>query len=335
MRLRSLTALVAALAVAVVVHADEKQKKQPKVKPAQGRFVGNLVCSKCNFKATKKCQTALQLDAHKFVLVSGKAGDDLFKKRCSGKLVRISGAVTIKDGLLTITSARSTQLKNQVTLAGKLVCSKCDFKIGKCAAALKAGDLQVLLDGDAAKALFKARCSGKPKVATGALTKIDGKTVTLTVSKIVDPKPRAGGKKITDARKATNWQPMLAKSFKVGTKDLRINGLVVNRNVGCVFLSVEGKGVYCSAFGANRFHPNNKTWEQVCKLRSKDSKHKFALTDSGIKESRDGGATWSQPFPPPKGFVITPLTWCAYDAKHDNLYVMKAGSDLYKLARGK
>ncbi|MCH7727791.1 MAG: hypothetical protein IH991_15115 [Planctomycetes bacterium] len=198
MVLRSLTAVVAALAVAVFVYADDKETKKPKVEPARGSFLGNLVCSKCNFKATEKCQTALQLDAHKFVIVSGKAGEDLFKARCSGKLVRVSGAVTLKDGLITIKSARSIEVKNQVTLAGKLVCAKCDFKIGECAAALKAGDLQILLDGDAAKALFKARCSGKAKVATGALTKIDGNTIYLKVSRVVDPKKKAGDKK-TDA----------------------------------------------------------------------------------------------------------------------------------------
>ncbi len=53
-----------------------------------------------------------------------------------------------------------------------------------------------------AKALFKARCSGVPKVATGALTKIDGNTVYLKVSKIADPKTRASDKKKTDASKA-------------------------------------------------------------------------------------------------------------------------------------
>ena len=317
---RSFTAVVAALSVAVLVHAGEKGKTQPTVKPAQGSIVGSLACSKCDFKATEKCQTALQLDGHRFVLVSGKAGQDLFKARCSGKLVRVSGAVTIKNGQLTITGAKSAEVRNQVTLAGKLVCSKCDFKIGKCAAALKAGNVRVLLDGDAAKALFQARCSGKPKVATGVLTKIDGNTVYLKVSRVDDPKPV--------------WQPMLTKSFKADTRGLRVNGLVVDRNVGCVFLSVEGRGVYCSAFGANRFHPNNKTWEQVCKLRTRESKHKFVLTDGGIKESRDGGATWSQPIPPPRGFVMTAQTWVAYDAKHDNLYLMKAGSELYKLARG-
>ncbi len=209
MSVRLLTAVVAVLVVAFSVHAAEKEKKQAKGEPAgaRGSVVGNLVCSKCNFKATEKCQTALKLGEKQFVLVSGKAGESLFHSRCSGKLVRVSGVVTLKDGVATITSAKSTEVKNQkanprLTLAGKLVCSKCDFKIGECAAALKAGDLQVLLDGNAAKALFKARCSGVPKVATGALTKIDGNTVYLKVSKIADPKTRASDKKKTDALKA-------------------------------------------------------------------------------------------------------------------------------------
>ena len=209
MSLRLLTVMVVALAVTVSVHAAEKEKKQAKGKPAgaRGNVVGRLSRAKCDFKATEKCSTALKLGEKQFVLVSGKAGESLFAARCSGKLVRVSGVVTLKDGAATITSEKSIEVKNNnatpgLTLAGKLVCSKCEFKIGECAAALKAGDLQVLLDGDAAKALFKARCSGVPKVATGALAKVDGNTVYLKVSKIADPKTRASDKKKTDATKA-------------------------------------------------------------------------------------------------------------------------------------
>ncbi len=132
------------------------------------------------------------------------------------------------------------------------------------------------------------------------------------------------------------WEPMLAKSFKADAKDLRVSGIVVIRDVGCVFLQVEGKGVYCSSAGANTFNPNQMTWEKVCALhKSKDAKHRFDLTDGGIKESTDGGATWSKPIAPPKDFVISKETWVEYDAKHDVLYLVKNGSDLYKLARGK
>ena len=209
MSFRSMTVVVAALAVAVSVHAGEKEKKQTKVEVARGSVVGNLICSKCALKATEKCQTALLLattyaqfgivavDDNKsltaserldkacklsrdekyansqlanklgekpFVLLFGKIDESLFHSRCSSKLVRVTGDVTIKDGVATVTSMKSPEVNNGnatpgLALAGKLVCSKCDFKIGECAAALKAGDLQILLDGDAAKALFKARCS--------------------------------------------------------------------------------------------------------------------------------------------------------------------------------
>ena len=199
---RSLIAVAAALCMALFVQADDKESTKKKVKPARGTVVGTLVCSKCNFKATEKCATALRLGKDQFVVVAGKAGESLFKTRCSGKLVRVSGAVTLKDGILTITSAKSKEIakknvKPRLALAGKLVCSKCDFKIGECAAALKSGEIQVLLEGDAAKALFKARCSGAAKVAIGTLTKVDGNTIYLTVSKVVDGKKRA--KKKTQA----------------------------------------------------------------------------------------------------------------------------------------
>ena len=115
---RSLTALVAAIAVAVLVQADEKEKTQPKIEPARASIVGNLVCSKCNFKATEKCQTALQLDEKQFVLVSGKAGENLFDARCTGKLVRVFGTLTVKDGVATIKSGRSTEVNNQFTFTG-------------------------------------------------------------------------------------------------------------------------------------------------------------------------------------------------------------------------
>jgi hypothetical protein len=131
------------------------------------------------------------------------------------------------------------------------------------------------------------------------------------------------------------WQPMLAKSFKVDARDLHITALLVNRNVGCVFLRMEAGGVYCSPAGAENFRRVSETWGQVSALRTTDLKHLFVLTESGIKESPDGGATWSKPIPPPRDFVITGETWFEYDAAHDVLYLMKAGSDLYKLPRGK
>jgi hypothetical protein len=137
------------------------------------------------------------------------------------------------------------------------------------------------------------------------------------------------------AAEPPQWQPMLAKSFKGDVKDVGVTSLVVYRNPGCVFLLAEGK-VYCSPPGAGSFKPVSETWKEVCdhaEKKSKDSKHVFALTKRGIKESTDGGATWSAPIAPPKDFVINSQTWVGYDATNDVLYLMKAGSDLYKLSR--
>lgn len=62
----------------------------------------------------------------------------------------------------------------------------------------------------------------------------------------------------------------------------------------------------------------------------------FVLTGSGIVESRDGGGTWSSPIAPPRALKgVGGLTWVEYDPRSDLLYVMKMGSDLFKLERGK
>jgi hypothetical protein len=66
----------------------------------------------------------------------------------------------------------------------------------------------------------------------------------------------------------------------------------------------------------------------------KDVKQMFVLTGAGVVESTDGGATWSQPVAPPKELKgISPLTWLEYDPASDTLYIMKMGSELYKLSR--
>lgn len=209
MSVRSMIVMVVVLAVSVSVHAGEKEQAKDKPAVARGNVVGEVVCGKCEFDATETCSTAVKLSEKQFVLVAGKAAESLFDARESGKLVRVSGALTLKDGVLTITSKKSSEVKNQkakprLALAGKLVCTKCEFKIGEdCGVGLKSGGLQIALDGDAAKELFKDRCSGKPKLATGALTKIDGNVIFLQASKITDRKAADGNKKKTDAAKKT------------------------------------------------------------------------------------------------------------------------------------
>ena len=87
-----------------------------------------------------------------------------------------------------------------------------------------------------------------------------------------------------------------------------------------------------------------KTWKKVGAVKDgrfgpvfgKDGKHLFVLTGAGIVESTDGGASWTKPLGLPKGFGgVSALTWLEYDPTRDALYVMKMGSDLFKLQRGK
>jgi photosystem II stability/assembly factor-like uncharacterized protein len=87
-----------------------------------------------------------------------------------------------------------------------------------------------------------------------------------------------------------------------------------------------------------------KTWKKLSDLKDgrygpvfgKDAKQMFVLTKDGVVESADGGATWGKPLALPKEVRGgSPLTWLDYDPKNDVLYVMKMGSDLYRLARGK
>jgi photosystem II stability/assembly factor-like uncharacterized protein len=85
-----------------------------------------------------------------------------------------------------------------------------------------------------------------------------------------------------------------------------------------------------------------QTWKKVTDLKDgrfgpiigKDEKQLFVLTGAGIVETTDGGATWAKAIALPKGFgAVSSLSWMEYDPVHNTLYVMKMGSDLYRLKR--
>ena len=84
-----------------------------------------------------------------------------------------------------------------------------------------------------------------------------------------------------------------------------------------------------------------KSWKKLSSLKEgrcgpvfgKDGKHFFVLAVDGILESTDGSQTWSKPIAVPGDIKNSKLSWLAYDAKHDTLYVMKMGSELYKMER--
>jgi photosystem II stability/assembly factor-like uncharacterized protein len=68
----------------------------------------------------------------------------------------------------------------------------------------------------------------------------------------------------------------------------------------------------------------------------KDANHFFVLAKAGVVESTDGGATWSKPVAIPQGMKgVGGLTWLDFDPQHDILYLMRMGTDLYRLSRGK
>jgi photosystem II stability/assembly factor-like uncharacterized protein len=87
-----------------------------------------------------------------------------------------------------------------------------------------------------------------------------------------------------------------------------------------------------------------ETWKIIGEVKNaqygpvfgKHPEQLFVLTKSGVTESTDGGATWSKPSSPPKEMKgIGGLSWLEYDPQHDVLYLMKMGSDLYRLPRVK
>ena len=86
------------------------------------------------------------------------------------------------------------------------------------------------------------------------------------------------------------------------------------------------------------------TWKKIGAVKDalygpifgKDANHLFVLAKAGVVESTDGGANWTQPVPIPQGMKgVGGLTWLDYDPQHDVLYLMRMGTDLYRLSRGK
>jgi photosystem II stability/assembly factor-like uncharacterized protein len=86
-----------------------------------------------------------------------------------------------------------------------------------------------------------------------------------------------------------------------------------------------------------------ETWKKLGDLKDgrcgpvfgKTAEHLFVLTGAGVVESGDGGKSWARPIAPPKELKgVSALTWLEYDPVHDSLYLMKMGSELYRLPSG-
>lgn len=84
-----------------------------------------------------------------------------------------------------------------------------------------------------------------------------------------------------------------------------------------------------------------KTWRVLNPLKGgrygpvfgKSDKDMFVLAGAGIVSSNDGGASWSSPLALPREVRGSVLTWMEHDPRHDVLYAMKMGSELYKYER--
>ena len=85
-----------------------------------------------------------------------------------------------------------------------------------------------------------------------------------------------------------------------------------------------------------------ETWQPISTIKDaqfgpifgRSLQHMFVLTKSGPVESNDAGATWSAPIAPPNEMNgIGGLSWLQYDPRRDTLYLMKMGSDLFRLDR--
>lgn len=143
-------------------------------------------------------------------------------------------------------------------------------------------------------------------------------------------RPKPSLMRTTDA--GQTWQPCGAYS-PVGANSAQA---LPQWREGSLYWLVDGALIASNDLGT--------TWQKKGDVKDgrygpvfgKDAKHLFVLTGVGIIESTDGGTTWARPISPPRGLNgIGGLTWLAYDARGDNLYLMKMGSDLFRLARGR
>ncbi len=104
----------------------------------------------------------------------------------------------------------------------------------------------------------------------------------------------------------------------------------------------DGKLYWLTRSGLISTADKGETWEKIAEAEGglsgpifgKSSRHYFLLTQKGILETTDAGASFSEPIPAPEALGnLAGLTWLEYDPTRDTLYLMKMTSDLYRLKR--
>jgi photosystem II stability/assembly factor-like uncharacterized protein len=149
----------------------------------------------------------------------------------------------------------------------------------------------------------------------------DAKTAVAAEMKSKE-KPKPGLVRTTDGGKT--WKPC---------GDFSTQALPKWRD-GTLYWVVDGALIATTDKGEN--------WRKIRDLKDgkygpifgKTAKQMFVLTAPGVIETTDGGATWSKALPLPKEMKgWSPLTWLEYDPVNDVLYVVKMGSELYRMGR--
>jgi uncharacterized protein (TIGR03067 family) len=150
----------------------------------------------------------------------------------------------------------------------------------------------------------------------------DARTAVVAEAKSKD-RPKPGLLRTTDAAKTFqpcgDWSATALPKWQDGTLYWLVDGaLIVSKDQGVTW---EKRG----DLKAGRVGP----------ILGKDAQHLLVLTAAEIVESTDGGATWPTKTALPKDLKgVSALTWLDYDPTHDVIYVMKMGSQLFKLERG-
>jgi hypothetical protein len=156
----------------------------------------------------------------------------------------------------------------------------------------------------------------------------DGQTAVVAEAKSKD-RPRPNLMRTTDGGKT--FKPC-GQYSPVGTGSSQA---LPKWHDGVLYWLVEG-GLIATTDKGKSWKKLNNLAGQYGPVFGKDARHMFVLTKTGIVESTDGGTSWSKAIAPPKKLKgISALTWMEYDPPSDVLYLMKRGSDLYKLARRK
>lgn len=156
----------------------------------------------------------------------------------------------------------------------------------------------------------------------------DAKTAVAAVAKTKD-RPKLGLARTEDGGKT--WQAC-ADFTPVGGGGGSARTLPKWRD-GTLFWLVEGALISTGDAG--------KTWKTVSSVKNgrygpvfgEKRDHFFVLTAEGVLETVDGGANWSKPIPVPPELKGGGLTWLDFDPKGNHLYLMRMGSDLYKMTR--